>query len=350
MNDFHNIILRSTASLREAMRVLDKGSLRIALVCDMEQKLLGTITDGDIRRGLLGDADMQDSVSLVMNSNPKVVLDVSSSQERLKLMQEHDLVAVPIINIQGVVLGVETLAQALKPQIHDNPVFIMAGGFGTRLQPLTDHCPKPMLRVGDKPMLEHLINQFTSYGFHNFYISTHYLPEVIRNYFGDGSQWGISIQYVHENNPLGTGGALGLLPKDLPNLPLVMMNGDVLTKVDFTRLLNHHEEHKFDATMCVRELEYKVPFGVIESEGNLITKMVEKPTFRYKINTGIYVLSPECIAAVEPEHRIDLPVLLEQRIKQQENIGMYVSYDYWLDIGHMNDYQKAQQDIKGFFE
>lgn len=350
MKSWQSILLPPTATIREAMRALDKGSLRIVLICDAEQKLLGTITDGDTRRALLADANMQDPVTRAMNTKPHSVNSSSTRENRLKLMKQHDLTAIPILDNANRVLSLETLHQAMEPERRDNPVFIMAGGFGTRLQPLTDHCPKPMLRVGERPMLDHLINQFISHGFHDFYISTHYLPEVIRNYFGDGSSRGISIQYVHEDSPLGTGGALGLLPKNLPDLPLIMMNGDVLTKLSYTQLLQHHERQRFDATLCVREDEHRVPFGVIETEDELITNMVEKPTYRYKINTGIYVLSPEVVASVKVGQRIDMPTLLEQHRQQKKRIGTYTSYDYWLDIGQMKDYQKAQRDIEIYFK
>ncbi|WP_420229173.1 nucleotidyltransferase family protein [Psychrobacter sp. ER1] len=265
-------------------------------------------------------------------------------------MDQYDLLALPIVDDKNHLVGLETLHQVLQPVKRDNPVFIMAGGFGTRLRPLTDNCPKPMLRVGEKPMLEHLINQFRVLGFHDFYISTHYMPEVIQEYFGDGSQWDISITYIHEDAPLGTGGALGLLPKSLPQLPLIMMNGDVLTKINFTELLDHHESNKLDATMCVRQLEYKISYGVVESEVGLITNMVEKPTYRYNINTGIYVLSPECAASVQSNIQIDLPTLLDQRMQLNKKVGIYSTHEYWLDIGQMADYQKAQQDIKTHFK
>lgn len=349
MKNWHSILLHQSSTIRDAMRSLDKGSLRICLLVNENNQLLGTVTDGDIRRALLRDANMDDAVSLVMNTNPITTEQDSSREQRLQLMNQHDLTAIPIVDAANKVVGLETLHQAMAPQKHDNPVFIMAGGFGTRLHPLTDHCPKPMLRVGDKPMLEHLINQFVKQGFHHFYISTHFMPELIHKHFGDGSNWGVSITYIHEQNPLGTGGALGLLPKNLPKLPLIMMNGDVLTQVDFTKLLEHHLSQKFDATMCVREDEHRIPFGVIETEQQLITNMVEKPTYRYKINTGIYVLNPEIIAKVEANHRIDLPTLLEQNRLAGKRIGTYTSYDYWLDIGQMKDYQKAQQDIERLF-
>lgn len=350
MKKWHAVLLPPTTSIRETMRALDSGSLRIVLICDANQKLLGTVTDGDTRRALLADANMQDPVTKVMNTNPVVVTASTGREQRLTLMNQHDLTAIPILDAARHVIGLETLHQAMKPEPRDNPVFIMAGGFGTRLQPLTDHCPKPMLRVGDKPMLEHLIEQFISFGFYKFYISTHYLPEVIRNYFGDGERWGISICYVHENKPLGTGGALGLLPKNLPELPLIMMNGDVLTKLDYAKLLIHHEKQKFDATVCVREDEHRVPFGVIETEDQLIVNMVEKPTYRYKINTGIYVLDPAIVKSVKHSQRIDMPTLLEVHRKNNKRIGVYTSYDYWLDIGQMKDYQKAQNDIQIYFK
>ncbi|WP_027849364.1 nucleotidyltransferase family protein [Marinospirillum minutulum] len=350
MKDWKSVVINSDATIRDAMRVIDQAALRIGLICDEQNKLLGTVTDGDIRRGLLVNCEMQDSVARVMNKKPITAELTSTREQRLKLMDKHHLLALPLLDEAGYLAGLETLHQALQPTKRDNPVFIMAGGFGTRLQPLTDHCPKPMLRVGDKPMLEHLINQFIKQGFHHFYISTHFMPELIHSHFGDGSNWGVSITYIHEQNPLGTGGALGLLPKNLPKLPLIMMNGDVLTQVDFTKLLEHHLSQKFDATMCVREDEHRIPFGVIETEQQLITNMVEKPTYRYKINTGIYVLNPEIIAQVKINQRIDMPALLEQGKQAGKRIGTYTSYDYWLDIGQMKDYQKAQQDIERLFK
>lgn len=349
MKNWHSILLHQSSTIRDAMRSLDQGSLRICLLVNEHNQLLGTVTDGDIRRALLRDANMDDAVSLVMNTNPITTEQDSSREQRLQLMNQHDLTAIPIVDAANKVVGLETLHQAIAPQKHDNPVFIMAGGFGTRLQPLTDHCPKPMLRVGDKPMLEHLINQFVELGFHDFYISTHYLPEIIRNHFGQGEKWNVSIQYVHEEQPLGTGGALGLLPSGLPDMPLIMMNGDVLTKLNYAQLLRHHMNRNFDATVCVREDEHRVPFGVIETENQLITSVVEKPTYRYKINTGIYVLNQDIVRSVQPGQRIDLPALLEQHRNQGKHIGTFTSYDYWLDIGQMKDYQKAQRDLESYF-
>ncbi|WP_212654716.1 nucleotidyltransferase family protein [Marinomonas sp. CT5] len=349
MIKWQNVIVNEKTTIREAMRTIDRGMLRVALVCNEKGLLLGTVTDGDIRRGLLLDLNMEDLVIRVMNSNPKTVTQKESREYCLDIMKRFELLSLPIVDEQMNLIGLETLYELSQTKVYDNPVFIMAGGFGTRLRPLTDNCPKPMLKVGDKPMLEHQIRRFSNLGFRSFYISTHYMPEKIMDYFGNGESFGVKIQYVHEEEPLGTGGALGLLPKDLPNLPIIMLNGDVLTKIDFRVLLDYHSMKGADATMCVRELDYQIPFGVVEIEGSHVTGMVEKPTYRYLVNTGIYVLSPACISSVSSNEKLDMPTLLERRISDGEKVSVYTSYDYWLDIGRIADYKKAEKDIESLF-
>lgn len=349
MTDYKNVLVKKETTIRDVMRVIDNGAQRIALVCDENNYLLGVVADGDIRRALLVDSNMEDSIERIMTTDPIVATHVDSRSQRLRIMDEHDLLALPVVDRDGFLIGLETLRSAIHVSKLDNPVFIMAGGFGTRLRPLTDNCPKPMLKVGDKPMLHHLVQRFSELGFHNIYISTHYLPEQIQKYFGDGSRFGVNINYIHEETPLGTGGALGLLPDDIPRLPLIMMNGDVMTNMDFSQLLKEHEKEGYDATMCVKELEHQVPFGVINSDNNLITGMKEKPIFRYNINTGIYILSPDCVKSVEKNSKIDLPSLLEQRMNEGVKIGMYLNHDYWLDVGRMSDYEKAQNDVKNIY-
>tara|TARA_B110000503_G_scaffold124991_1_gene192109 strand:- start:312 stop:1103 length:792 start_codon:yes stop_codon:yes gene_type:complete len=257
-------------------------------------------------------------------------------------MNAKQLYSIPILD-DGIVVGLETMHYAAEKTKYDNPVFLMAGGFGTRLKPLTDSCPKPLLKVGDKPILETVLLRFVKSGFHDFYISTHYLPEMIQEYFGDGSKWGVSINYIHEERPLGTGGALGLLPKALPALPVIMMNGDVLTKVDLEALLAFHNKNNANATMCVREYEYQVPFGVIESEGNNIKSMVEKPIQRFHVNAGIYVVGREIVDSVKENEIVDMPTLLERFLDKK--VLKYSFYEYWLDIGRVDQLQKAQVDI-----
>lgn len=341
-----NVLIKPDNTIRDALEIINNEALRVALVVDEEDVLLGVVTDGDIRRGLLNNLPLTEPVSEVMNTNPTTALENSSREKLIDLMERLDILSVPLLNVNGKVIGLETLHGALHQPKHQNPVFIMAGGFGTRLKPLTDTCPKPMLHIGNKPILETVIRSFIKAGFVNFYISTHYMPEQIQAYFGDGSEMGVNITYVHEEQPLGTGGALGLLPKDLPkDLPLIMMNGDVLTKVDFQRLLDFHVDNGADATMCVREYDYQIPYGVINGKGNKITSMVEKPIQRFFVNAGIYVVSPEVIASVPKNHRVDMPTLLEAHMNERDNVLMFPIHEYWLDIGRMDDFNRAQADI-----
>ena len=350
IQEWQKVIIGKQTTIREAMQVIDQGALRICLVCDQNQQLLGTVSDGDIRRGLLGQIDMADQVTLVMNDQPHTATVSDTREHCLAVMDQLSILVLPIVDSKGKLVGLETLHHAIHRPEFDNPVFIMAGGFGTRLRPLTDNCPKPMLKVGDKPMLEHLINRFMDLGFSNFYISTHYLPHVIRDHFSDGSHLGVRITYIHEDEPLGTGGALGLLPHAEIKLPLIMMNGDVLTNLDFTKMLLHHVESGCDATMCVREYEYQVPFGVVESKNELISAMVEKPLYRYHVNAGIYIISHDLVASIKKGTKIDMPTVLEERISMGNKVGVYTSHDYWLDIGRNEDFQRAQNDIKGLLQ
>lgn len=338
-------LIKPESSIIDALKVIDNEALRIALVVDDKQQLLGVVTDGDIRRAILNSLPLDTPVVDIMSYSP-ITASVNTAKEQLvKLMESKSILAIPLMDDNKVV-GLETLHNLFEDKTYYNPIFIMAGGFGTRLRPLTDSCPKPMLKIGNKPILETVIRSFIKAGFVNFYISTHYMPEQIQHHFGDGSELGVNICYVYEDSPLGTGGALGLLPDDLPqDLPLIMMNGDVLTKVDFGRLLDFHTENQADATMCVREYDYQIPYGVINGEGNKITSMVEKPIQRFFVNAGIYVVSPRVIQSVPENHHIDMPTLLEQHMNERDNILMFPIHEYWLDIGRMDDFNRAQADI-----
>ena len=232
--------------------------------------LLGIVTDGDVRRGLLQSLTIESPVKEVMNKSPLTAEYGTSRKDLLDIMEREQLLSIPLIK-NGVVAGVETFQNPKDTTIYENPVFLMAGGFGTRLRPLTDNCPKPMLKLADKPILEILINNFIKAGFVNFYISTHYLAHMISDYFGDGSDWNINIQYVHEEEPLGTGGALGLLPDNVPDLPLIIVNGDIVTDVDFERVIQFHNKNNAEATICVRDYEYQIPF---ESLAEKVTELL----------------------------------------------------------------------------
>jgi UDP-2,4-diacetamido-2,4,6-trideoxy-beta-L-gulopyranose hydrolase len=339
-----NALINPKTSIVETLKVLDRVALRIALIVDTDDKLLGVVTDGDIRRALLNNTPLTEVVSNIMNKNPLTVSVINSNENAKKLMSKFGVLSIPVVD-DGKIVGLECIQYPTEAEYLDNPVFIMAGGFGTRLKPLTDNCPKPMLKVGDKPILETLVKQFSKAGFRNIYISTHYLPDVITEYFGNGSNWGVNINYVYEKNPLGTGGALGLLPENVEALPLIMINGDVLTNINFKRLLDFHNKSNGCATMCVREYRHQIPYGVIEGENNRIVSMIEKPTQSFFINAGVYVLEPEIFKSVKKDAHIDMPSLLQQHIECDKDVHMFPIHEYWLDIGRMDDYHKAQTDV-----
>lgn len=343
--NWQKVVIEPSLSIKEALKVIDRETLRVALVVK-NNSLIGMVTDGDVRRGILGGIELTAPVSSIMNRSPISASCSLSSNELKMLMQSRKILSLPLIDDDNQLVGLKTLHETLTIEKRKNPVFIMAGGFGTRLKPLTDNCPKPMLKIGNKPMLETLLNSFKSYGFYKFYISTHYLPEIIVDYFGDGSQFGVEITYVHEETPLGTGGALSLLPDTLPKEPLIMINGDILTNVNFLKVLDFHDKQNSDATMCVRDYEVKIPFGVIEGEGNEISAMVEKPTYRYFVNAGIYVVSHNIISSLPKNERLDMPSLF--KMKQQEGLKTlkFPIHEYWLDVGRHDDFKKAQVDIQ----
>lgn len=342
--NWKSVLLSPDQPIRSALQLIDSESLRIALVVDESLHLLGVVTDGDVRRGLLRNLTLESPVQQVMNCSPLTAALGTPRKELVKYMEREQLLAIPLMD-GGKLVGLETLQRVGNYAKYKNPVFLMAGGFGTRLRPLTDNCPKPLLKVGEKPILEILINSFIKSGFEDFYISTHYMPEMIRDHFGNGDKWGVKITYVHEGVPLGTGGALGLLPESTPDLPLILINGDVLTNVDFERVLDFHNKNNAIATMCVRDYEYQVPFGVINGDGNKIISMVEKPVHRFFVNAGIYVVSPELRKLVQRDVRIDMPTLLQQSISSNGNVLMFPIHEYWLDIGRMEDFKRAQIDI-----
>jgi len=334
------------ATVRDALEIIDSEALRIALVVDDKMALLGVITDGDIRRGILAGCSLDENVGFLMNSNPLVIAAASPRAYALKLMKEHNLLGVPRVQ-NGRLVGFEPLYESLDIEKLDNLIFIMAGGFGSRLHPLTKNCPKPLLQLDGKPLLEIILEQFIAFGFVNFYISTHFLHEMIQDYFGDGSKWQVSIQYVHEDIPLGTGGALGLLPKDIIHRPMIMVNGDVLSKIDYRALLQFHNEENSVATMCVRDYEIKIPYGVVHGLDNKIIAMEEKPSHRFFINAGIYVLNPSVFESVEPNVYLDMPSLLQRYLDKGIDVSMFPIHEYWLDIGQPADYRKAQIDVGG---
>jgi dTDP-glucose pyrophosphorylase/predicted transcriptional regulator len=347
MESWRKVLLAPDEKLKRAIEVLNKEKPGIVLVVDRFDCLLGTLTDGDIRRSLLRNCTMETNVDEIMNCDPRVANLGEKKSVITERMIKYSLLQMPIVDDNKVIQGLETIRHYDEKNIYDNPVLIMAGGFGNRLRPFTENIPKPLLKVGPKPILETILKQFIECGFHLFYISTHYKAEMIREYFGNGDKWGVTIHYIHEDTPLGTAGALGLLPKDLPDLPMLMMNSDLLTAVNYGDLLKFHQEQSGVASVCVREYDFQVPYGVIEREGYRIKSIIEKPIHKFFVNAGIYVLEPVLVKKVDGKDYLDMPTLLEQCIESGDQVNMFPVHEYWLDMGRIKDYEQAQTEIHG---
>lgn len=347
--NWKEIVIAPAAPLRDALGVIDAGALRLALVVDESGVLLGTLSDGDVRRALIHGLALTEPVSQAMNRQPRTVHASVGREEVFAIMDKHDLLVIPVVDDGGRMVGLISHKELLHSVRKDNWVFLMAGGYGTRLRPLTDQCPKPMLKVGGKPLLEVILENYLAAGFHKFYISVHYMAEAIKGHFGDGSRWNATIRYVEEENPLGTAGSLGLLPT-VEDRPLLMMNGDVLTKVDIGQLLCFHEENGSDLTMCVREYDFTVPYGVVETSGRHVTAITEKPVHRFFVNAGIYILSPQVVAEVGKETKLDMTDLAEKLVGEGRDVSVFPIHEYWLDIGRPDDFVRAQQEIGSDFQ
>jgi dTDP-glucose pyrophosphorylase len=346
--DWKKIAIDKNATIRDALGILDKQAMQIVLVVSVTDKLIGTLTDGDVRRGLLKGETLDSSVAKIVNTLPTVGLEKETQIVWMQHIKRKSIRHLPIINDEQKVIGLYYHKTQHTLQVK-NPVVLMLGGLGMRLRPLTETMPKPMLPIGNKPILETIVKHIAEQGFTEFYFCISYLGEKIKQHFGDGSKWGINITYIEENKPMGTAGALSLLPK-LPNIPLIVMNGDLLTKIDFISLLKFHLKHENTITTCVREYSHQVPYGVIEMQGQIISKMVEKPIYNYFVNAGIYCLLPHLIKEMPENHFYDMPTLVaDQQLKSQKTGGFPLT-EYWLDIGHIPDYEQAQVDYEVYFK
>lgn len=338
------LTLTRDASLREAIAVIDRGGKRSALVVNHDGTFFGMVTEEDVRHGLLRGLDLDTPAERVCGAQA-VVGSVDDSPEALeRLMLRHGLDQVPVLDEHGVPVRLECIDSLPRPTKRDNLVVLMAGGKGRRLRPLTEACPKPLLKVGGRPILETIVESFLRHGFSNLAISVHYKAEMVKDHFGDGSAFGASITYLDETEPLGTGGSLALLP-ERPKEPFFVMNGDILTSVNFSRLLAFHIHHRALATMGVREYEMEVPYGVIELAGERIASIKEKPVERYFVNAGVYILSPRCLDYVPSGEFFDMPDLFQRLLSAGERVFSYPLRDYWMDIGRMGDFERARVDF-----
>ena len=339
--DWRQAVLALNASLQQAIRCLNESSSQIVLVVLPDGTLQGTLTDGDIRRGLLRGLGLESPIDSLVNHDPLVVPPQLGREAVLQLMQANRIHQLPVVDEKRRVTGLHLLDELMVPQMRNNLMVIMAGGQGTRLRPHTENCPKPLLPVGGKPMLEHIIERARGEGFGHFVLAIHYLGQMIEDYFGDGSRWGVRINYLREESPLGTAGAIGLIDQR-PDRPFLVSNGDVLTDIHYGELLDFHCRHAAAATMAVRLHEWQHPFGVVRTEGVDIVGFEEKPITRSHINAGVYVLEPKSLELLQPGEHCDMPTLFARLQENAARTIVYPMHEPWLDVGRDDDLKRAR--------
>jgi dTDP-glucose pyrophosphorylase len=334
-------LLPVDSTIQQAIRRLDETALQINMVVSPDGILVGTITDGDIRRGLLRGLTMNSPIDSVIHREALVVPLQMSHDMVLHLMQANVINALPVVDESRRVVGLYLLNELLAPIHRSNMMVIMAGGQGARLRPHTENCPKPLLPVGGKPILEHIIERAKAEGFQHFVLAIHYLGNMIEEHFGDGSRWQVQIDYLREESPLGTAGALSLL-NPRPDIPFVVSNGDVLTDIRYDELLDFHCRHSAAATMAVRLHEWQHPFGIVRTKGVDIIGFDEKPVARSHINAGIYVLEPGALDVMNVGETCDMPTLFSRLQARDARTIVYPMHEPWLDVGRPDDLERAQ--------
>ena len=343
MENWRQFVLPLTAILEEAVAILEKN--QCAVVVDEHSRLIGTLTDRDVRKSLLRHQSLSSPVTACMNREPTTLLNSWDNKQTREVHQKSGFEQYPIVDESGIMCGLFTVAELLNTKL-TNPIVLMAGGIGSRLAPLTNNCPKPLLKIGDRPVIETTLCELRQAGFECFWISVNYRSEMIQEYFGDGKRWDVQIKYLREQEPLGTAGALSLLTEKFTE-PVIVMNGDLLTKLNYQQLLAFHNYHQAQITVGVREYDLQVPYGVVDLEGVHIVKLQEKPVQKFFVNAGIYVLEPEMIEKV-PSNFFNMTDLLTQSVPEGRVVAFPV-HEYWIDIGQFEDFHKATADYDKVF-
>lgn len=348
MKNIQNIKLTADATIKEALQIIDGGVVQIALIVDGNDMLLGTLTDGDIRRGLLKGLDLNSSIESIIFKTPTIAKISNTKEEILNLALSKKLRQIPIVDDNGKILGIQEIEELIKPKSKTNKVILMVGGLGTRLRPLTESTPKPMLKVGNKPILQTIVEKFAEYGYTDIMMCVNYKSYIIQDYFGDGKKFGVNIEYILEEQRMGTAGALSLL-KEKPKEPFFVMNGDLLTNVNFEHLHDYHVANNSMGTMCVREYDLQVPYGVVNIDGSHILSIEEKPTHKFFVSAGIYMLSPNVLKYIPENEFYDMPTLFDKLISKKQNAISFPLREYWLDIGRIEEYKKANEEYNEVF-
>jgi dTDP-glucose pyrophosphorylase len=340
INNWNRITLNLNSIIKEVMEVLDATGMRIVLIADEKMHLLGTVTDGDIRRGLLRGIDICASVSNIMNKSPISVSPRLMKDEVHDIIRHTGVLAVPIVDDQKKIIGLETIDSLDNDLELDTMVVLMAGGYGKRLMPLTEKLPKPMLPLGDNPIIEYIVENLKIQGFRNFCITTHYKSEIIQQHFHQKKYSDINIDFIVEDEPLGTAGALFHLKNKIDD-DFIVMNSDLLLKTNFRNLLSFHRNHGEVGTICTKKYNYEVPYGVVCLENMAVSNIIEKPTYSYLINAGAYCFSNAVFNYFHEKKHMDMPTLLQTILNENKKICAFPIHEYWVDIGNIDDYQKA---------
>lgn len=337
---WRSALLPEDSTLKDAISCLDRSSMQVAIVINGNGRLVGTLTDGDIRRGLLRGLELSSPVAGIIHRDPIVVPPQWGRDMVLQLMQANKVHQLPVVDDERRVVGLHVWDELLAPVRRPNVMVIMAGGRGRRLMPHTEICPKPMLPVRGKPMLQHIIERARSEGVHRFVLTVHYLGHMVESHFGDGRGFGVEIEYVREDRPLGTAGALSLLGSR-PQDAFLVTNGDVLSDVHYGELLDYHHDQRAMATMAIRQHEWQHPFGVVRIQGVAIVGFEEKPVLRSHINAGIYVLEPAALAMLDFNEHCDMPALFARLQRSGERVVAYPIHEVWMDVGMPDDLLRA---------
>lgn len=341
MNNWQACVLNQSSTVQDVIQNLNATSARAVLIVDSDQKFVGIVVDGDIRRGMLRGVVLTDQISEIINRNPITVSLSIKRVEALKMMEDLKVLHLPIVDVSGQLCGLHLFNEQPTESTLENLFLIMAGGFGRRMGSLTSRTPKPMLEFAGKPILEHLIISARNVGFKNFAIAIHYLGEVIEDYFGDGSRLGINIKYLRETEPLGTAGAIRLL-EPIPKIPFLVSNADLISNIDFAALLDFHKTQSCDATMAVRTHQWQNPFGVVEIVDGRITNIIEKPILHSTISAGIYVLNPSVVELLNHSESCDMPTLFQRLFEWKGRLFAFPIHEEWNDIGFKTELESAQ--------
>ncbi|EAK0817877.1 CBS domain-containing protein [Campylobacter lari] len=335
--------LAKNASIQEALKIIGSDRVRIALVVEND-KFLGVISDSNIRRALLNGKKLEDSIETIYTKNSLTIKENTSKEELLKLASQTDIYDFPVLNSENEVIAIKSIASILKEKSFENEVVLMVGGLGSRLGELTKNTPKPMLKIGKKPILENIVLNFKEQGFKKFIFCVNYKKEVICDYFQEGKSWGVEISYIKEKQKLGTAGALSLV-KDMKK-SFIVMNGDILTKLDFDQIIQEHKKSKAVMSVVLREFEQQIPYGVVKISNNDIKDIEEKPMQKFLVSAGIYVLEPEVLKYIKKDVYLDMPNLIKRLLDKKLKINSYILQDYWIDIGRLEEYEKAIVDFQ----